>query len=420
MAKRTEKNKILKKPNQAITITNVDITATQRKAYNILLFKAQEELRYDNNKTSFVIALSKINKLAGLHNTDTNRLREDLKALVKIVVEVIEDEKKGDWDIFSLLSQAKKQGHALQFKLPDMVREALIKNDYYTPLDLMIISSLKGKYAVILYEKAIRYRFVEIPKQNIEEFKKEIGVQGYKNFGDLERFCIKPAINEINEKTDIVMDYNLTWTGHKVTEIKFSQKQKSKTALPAPEQPKEDHATEDDSVFNETVNDLMRQCAGKIAKSSLKNLVKKYSAEGAQKIILRAVQADIKNPNAYIQHALKNDYSDAEVQKQQEQIQKEKEQKIQEKETTEQQHEKAKQQAFQQDADREKQALEYFNTLPAEKKQAIADDAEKWLSIERPELEKGSALYNSTRELREIEICLELLDQLNLFSPTGV
>ncbi len=219
-----EKHVIIKKPNQTITITNKNISATQRKAYNVLLHKAQRDLLRDPKQTTFTISIAEVEEKAGIQNTNNKRVREELEALMDIKVKSIRDDK--NWDAFVLLSHVGRAGNQLEFDFPGPIKESLLKNNYYTPLDLAIISGLEGKYAVIFYETAIRYEKKQIPELSMDELKDLTGTQKYKDFTHIKERCIEPGIKEVNKKTDVTMDYNLTHTGRKVTSIKFSVKRK--------------------------------------------------------------------------------------------------------------------------------------------------------------------------------------------------
>ena len=92
----------------------------------------------------------------------------------------------------------------------------------------MIIKNLQRKYAIILYEFAVRYQKVKLPELSIQEFRKLTGTdEVYKDFGILRLKTIEPALVEINEKTDILMRYEVIKTGRSITSIKFFAKKKN-------------------------------------------------------------------------------------------------------------------------------------------------------------------------------------------------
>lgn len=380
---------ILRKPNQTIEITNGNITATQRKAYNVLQYQAQEELREDKNKTKFTISLSVIKNKAGIQDTSSYEahLKRELKALESVVVDCMDDESE-NWVAFTLLSQIKKTDNTLEFAFPPIITEALLKHDRYASIDIANIAGLQSKYAVIIYELAMMYRNVEIPKYTIEDFKNLLGAQSYKDFRNLRIRCIEPALKEINEKTDINMsyDYKSYMIGKKVTAVKLHHKLKNNiTLLPPPEQDQNLRLfSEPSQAFDEEeeAEKMMKECGGKVAKTSIKNLLEKYGPTFAQKIILRAMQPDVENPNAYIQKALADDFAatDREIQEQQDRLNKENAAKAREIDEQQKKEEQVKKLRFEQDLLVEYESEIVFVGLPAVDQQKLEPEISNLIS----------------------------------------
>lgn len=269
-----KKELAVKKPNQTIMISNGEITATQRKAYNVLMHKAQQDLKTNKNQMTFLISIAEIEEKAGIQDTNNKRLKDDLTALMDVKIECIHE--KNNWIKFVLLSQVRKEGEFLQFAFPPVIVEALLKGDYYTTLDLMILKTLKGKYAIIFYELAMRYHKVEIPKLDIDEFKALTGTEDYRDFSNLRQKVIDPGLAEVNKESDIIMDYKTFTAGRKVVAIKFSVKQKSQIVLepvstseksPPPEQlsqQKIDQSFAKSVTVPDTAPELIRQTIAEI------------------------------------------------------------------------------------------------------------------------------------------------------------
>lgn len=218
---------LVRKPNQTIMITNRGISALQRKAYNVILYQAWHDLKANDKQTEFKFSISEIKSKTGLTATDNVKLKKSLQDLTTKGVEIVKD--NGDWSVFSLLSSAQKEGDYLVIELPKPVREALIANDYYTALDLLEIKKLRGKYAIILYEMAIRYCKRQIPEFTIEELREFTGtthINSYDNFNLFNKKVLIPATTEINQQTDITLRYETKTKGKKVIAVKFSVKLK--------------------------------------------------------------------------------------------------------------------------------------------------------------------------------------------------
>jgi len=220
---------LIHKPNQTITIKK-NITNVQRKAYNVILQKAWFDLKYkDKNQRDFLFSISELKEKAGIRTTENKRLKQCLEELANIKVETIDD--RDNWGFFHLISSVSKKDDKLLIELSGRITEALYKNDYYTTLDLLTIKTLNGKYSVPIYELAIRYKKVEIPELTINELRELTGtekIKSYDDFGVFRQKVLSPAIKEINEKTDILLDYQTITEGKKVIAIKFNSKLKEK------------------------------------------------------------------------------------------------------------------------------------------------------------------------------------------------
>ena len=293
---------VLKKPNQTIMISNGNITATQRKAYNVLLYKASDELRTDASKSEFFIAIADIKRMAGIKATDNWHLKKDIKSLKNIDIEIIKD--NGDWVMFNLLSQAEKEGDFLLYDLPKIIRDALIQNDYYTALDMMIIKTLTSKYSVIIYEIAMRYNKVEIPKFEIDEFKKLTGTEKYKNFKDIRKRVIEPAIEEINEKSDMEISYKTFAAGRRVKEIKFKIERKDQIIIDEP-------ITE---ITDDRLTALESELISlKLSKKNAQNFVKKYPEDQIRRNIdltlKKAEDGEVRKIPGFLTDSIKEDYA---------------------------------------------------------------------------------------------------------------
>lgn len=225
---------ILKKPNQVIMLNNGEITASQRKIYTTILYQAQQELKKDNKKTYFTFNYMELKEKAGTISTNNWSLKKDIQVLKRVEIETSDD--KDNWGGFSLISDYRKLKDSIEIELPRTIRESIVNNDYYTAIDMLTIRSLSGKYSIILYEVALRYEKVKIPKMSIEEFRELTGTTDcYKDFRDIRIKVLEYAIKEINEKTDIILSYDLSKKGMKVTHIKLKMSKKKKEEEPIQE-----------------------------------------------------------------------------------------------------------------------------------------------------------------------------------------
>lgn len=109
----------------------------------------------------------------------------------------------------------------------------LSKQDaFYTHYQLKYILPMKSQYAIRLYELLKSYQ-----RNNYEWFfdidglKKQLNCENYKDFYDLRRWVIEPAVAEINEFTDIKIAWEPVKEGRKVVRVTFYMVGKKKTDL---------------------------------------------------------------------------------------------------------------------------------------------------------------------------------------------
>jgi len=240
MKKENNNKMMLQKPSGSIAISD-NTTAMHRKVYNVLLYKARKELEKDQSKTLFFIKVSEIKKFYGIRNKNNVYLKNLLYNLTKTTIEfnILNKDNSILWGAFSLLpyvaikNDEKTNELIVEYEIPTPVRKSIIsKKGIYGKIDMFIIKQLNSKYAIILYELIKDYENVEIPEMDINTFKKLFGIEGkYKDFYNIKRRILKPAIEEINSNPNIdwKIEVELIKNGNKYTYIKFS---KIKKVLP--------------------------------------------------------------------------------------------------------------------------------------------------------------------------------------------
>jgi hypothetical protein len=301
------KNKSLtiKKPNRTITISSDKLSLVQRKAYNTLLRHTQAALRLKSDQSIFEMPVQIIKEQAGIKKHDAGLLKEQLEALMKIVVSCVEVD-TGWWRSFVILAEARVENSTLIYAFPPTILQALIDNDFYTTLDLMVIQTFRSKYALILYEIAMRYRNVEIPEYDIATFKRVMGTNW--SFGNIKQRILDPAIAEIKLKSDIELSYTTKSGGRggKVIAIKFHIKNK-------PELLPELEETVKETVLpiQQNVSPLLSELISlKLSLRQSKTILEKYSEDIIKRNIEYVkVKGGLQRPVGYLIEAIKADYA---------------------------------------------------------------------------------------------------------------
>ncbi len=108
----------------------------------------------------------------------------------------------------------------------------------FTQYEMKQISELSTGYAIRLYELLICWRTTgKTPVIELSEFRQKMGVldSEYQRMHDLKKRVLEPALEQINEHTDITATYEQHKKGRTITGFSFKFKQKKKTE---PETPK--------------------------------------------------------------------------------------------------------------------------------------------------------------------------------------
>lgn len=226
------------KPNELIgAIDQIEVSRTAKHLLNFFLQYAQKEIKFNNHSdTEFEVDVHYINGLADIHSHDYERLKKTLITLMQPVV-LRDDPQK-----FIALTPVTsinidvpngKYKFELQPKLIDLLRQT----DYFTKLELTKFNVLDSKYSIILFEYLKRYENAhKIPILSIDELKQITNTKNkYPNFTNFEKNVLKVAVNEINEKTQYNISYEVyktrTSRRPKVSEIQFYFTKKERLEL---------------------------------------------------------------------------------------------------------------------------------------------------------------------------------------------
>lgn len=226
------------KPNELISIVSeMALSRTARHLFNYFLQHAQVLIKFENFKgNTFEINYRDLNELACINHKNNKLISKVLDTLMKPVTLV--DDPKHIIKVVPIYEvNVDIDKGVYRYKLADTIIELLRQTDYFTKLKLLEMNPLESKHSLVIYEFLKRYENAEkIPKITIDELRQITDTQSkYSNFTDFERFVLKVAEKEINDKTNYQMTYDTfkTRTGRrpKVSEIQFYFAKKERLEL---------------------------------------------------------------------------------------------------------------------------------------------------------------------------------------------
>lgn len=102
---------------------------------------------------------------------------------------------------------------------------------HFTSYDLEQVANLSSKYAVRLYELVIAWKATgKTPEFSLAEFRNQLGLldNEYTAMNNFKKYVLDLAVSQINEHTDIKLDYEQHKKGRTISGFSFKFKQKVK------------------------------------------------------------------------------------------------------------------------------------------------------------------------------------------------
>ena len=97
--------------------------------------------------------------------------------------------------------------------------------DIYSRINLGVIKKIRTSHALVLYENC--YRFVNRGRTgwwDLDTFRDIMGLAesgSYKQFKDLNKHVIKPAISEVNQVSNIILEMEYKRSGRSISGVRF-------------------------------------------------------------------------------------------------------------------------------------------------------------------------------------------------------
>lgn len=280
----------------------------------------------DEDFKDYYLKVSDISELLGnKSNTIYERLKEASDNLMNKTIKLENTNEKGkrSFIITRLISSAQYQegDGAIIIRFDPVLKPYLVAiNGKETPFTKYLISNilkLDNSYSIRLYEILKQCEKMKNREIKTDELKEMLGVDSpsYNIFSEFERKVLKVAKSEINEKTDIWVDYKKIKEGRSITKIKFSIETKMTKELLEQEQGKKivDSLIDDKKFENDKIQCGLENIA--ISKVDFYNLLdiaidnqQEYAFEYMALTSEYVIERKPKHFIAYFGNALKNNY----------------------------------------------------------------------------------------------------------------
>ncbi|TQK01252.1 replication initiator protein [Herbaspirillum sp. SJZ107] len=318
-----QKPEILKKPVQAVhmAITGGIQSKTQRLAFNAMLKHALEEQARNPGEKVDTYSISRVELMRTINYTSPNRkhLKDTLTAMQKLTVQWDYLRQDGDsiWGSCVLLPFVGFDRDKIYYSYSPQIKPMLLEPKIYARLDLRIQRAFRLDASAALYEWVNRFR------TNPSKLTNEMGWEEWRwvIYGEVneksvlneykifKREKLKPAILEINEKSDLAITLHENRDGGRsVKYLQFTVEEKDIFKL-------EQDGDKDASSGGRAEWDKRLENLG-VSPRDRKKILDSYSLEDVEagwqfttERVNDKTKPAIKSPAAYLKRALEGKYA---------------------------------------------------------------------------------------------------------------
>lgn len=223
----------IKKHVASIHCSN-SVSLLERRVFNALILNTQAHDQLE--EAFFYISLSRLKELLRFQSRNNNALRDAVIGLTETTVKwnLCKDRSTmgANWFSASLLASASYSNGIIRYEYSKAIMDLVKDPCVYANICLDAQARLSSKYSLALYENCIRYKSLGSTKAfPVNLLRELLGADFgcYKKNSVLCQKIIKPAIMEINKKTNLVLCSRFIKQGNKIKAVKISVKNTIKT-----------------------------------------------------------------------------------------------------------------------------------------------------------------------------------------------
>lgn len=267
----------------------------------------------DGDFKDYRISIKEFSDMLGLEGSvKYTELKEITKDLMSKSIEIPRAD--GGWLFANWISSAEYQKGegviALSFS-PKLKPYLLQLKNTFTTYRLSNILSLKSTYSIRLYELMKKWQHLGTWSCSVENFKEKMGIENkkYPRYANLKARVLNPAIQEVNEKTDVFISLKEIKKGRSVDKIEFTIRHAPEREIQVPHLKKKSELVEELSEM-----DKLRMRMNELAKGYQfdnvffvqlhqgASLIWQDDAEQELKFLIRYVndEKSVKNPLGFI------------------------------------------------------------------------------------------------------------------------
>lgn len=210
-----------------------DMSLLEQKIFLILVSTIKKE------DTIFKETSFRVKDLADLMGVSPENLYRDLKKICSSLadkkIEVEKDD--GGWLIAPIMKYAEyhKNKGVVSLCLNDKLEPYFLQlEEFFTQYGLYNVLRLNGKYSIRMYQLSKSNLYKKEFIMSLDEIRENLKLtaKSYEQYKFINSKILAPSKEEINEKTDITIEFDTIKEGRNVKAVKFSVNKKSSTIKP--------------------------------------------------------------------------------------------------------------------------------------------------------------------------------------------
>lgn len=193
------------KPSELIDVYEVSpLTLTDRRIFNELIANAWESISEDKEHTISKAALK--GSMKGNERIE-DTIRKLMGAIVETKITINGEPATERVQLLGYNKSVNQNDGLLYYRFPAELRRLIANSNIWAKIERDVMFAFTSKYALALYEIVQKRRNLRIQREkfSIDEIRRLLGVppKKLKLFGDLNKYALKKAVDEVNALSDM-------------------------------------------------------------------------------------------------------------------------------------------------------------------------------------------------------------------------
>lgn len=220
------RQQLVVKSNDLIQRTRYDLSLQEQK---IVLYVISKIKPTDEELQEYSFTMRELCEMCGIEAIGQNfeNMWQSIVALNEKTIEFEDNRYRGNprWIEMPIMDKLTRE---IRIRFHPLLRPYLIAlHENFTQYELSSILIMRSRYSVRMYELLKSYAYLSEITFSLEELKEKLQTTGYSDYKNFRVRVLEKAIEEINEHTDIRVEFKPIRTSRVITHLRFIIERKS-------------------------------------------------------------------------------------------------------------------------------------------------------------------------------------------------